>query len=1036
MSAHGPHFEVQVGGDAEPVAGVGTAGGLAHPADALTAAYRSAKGTGFNPVEVRIESAEWLTAARPAMFDHDVATVVRVLLIFDALHHHAIEHAKNGVVRHPYRFAAFIVTAGGTVGEHYGGALAGGGHGHRGDVHAAMKSLPAVAGPTGFAVIGVGSGARKKFLGRVAQRVVRRGPGDDHIFIAWQGDKRLIACRHRGSLPTAMSEEQSRSLDELREELRQLRARVAELEGRLDKLAAPQVPPVIAPPSAGAVGAVPVASEPVVPPPVAPPVIAPPPVSVPPVVSRSESSSGSPPPVSPVASGSGAGAPRESWEVRLGSVWLPRVGMLVLLTGIVFLVTWSYQFLGKAGKLALGYLVAVGLAAGGGCLRQRLPAFSMVLVAGAFALAYYMTYALHFVPALRVVESTAVALALLMTLVVVFVVWADRVGSATLSVLALFFGYYTSLVSGVGTFTLTANAVLAVAALVLAARHQWVPLSFGALIATYLAYVWWVGQPGWEQLWEQELAVEQFRVRAAFLGLYWLIFTLTGLMGNRSAAAGSDRPAAPDTAQLVGWLTLNNALLLLLFAGLMRRTFPGMGWAFYFPFAGALSMTAAVAARRFPAPARVGESLLWQALAVGTLGLVSYFRPDQLPAVLAVESALVLGWARFSGSHALRWLALAIYAGAVLALWREWPDRDSALLASAGMVAVMGWVNAILARRHPRASEGFDAMAGFFALAATACGWATTADWVAVGRGPWVAVWGALLVGVLGWLAKTREILVAAHLPLVGGWIASLAAVRGTDEQWDLAPTVALIAAIWGFGLVNWARHRSVESEPDAPARRALLPYALMAVVSMGVAVLDHAPTRWRWALWGMEALLLVGAGVRCRERLLVWLAFVPAVWGTLDYARWAVFIAEPPGRAAGWWNLAVGTVGLLVAERWLAWRGGFLWTTPRAPSVPCAWLVALATVTTVLGFRALMVSAWLTIGWALLGFALLLLGLALRHAAHRWAGLTTLALAVGRAVMYDLARLDTLYRVVTYLALGAMLLVLGWLYARWRERR
>ncbi|MCS7047883.1 MAG: DUF2339 domain-containing protein, partial [Verrucomicrobiae bacterium] len=679
------------------------------------------------------------------------------------------------------------------------------------------------------------------------------------------------------------------------------------------------------------------------------------------------------------------------------------------------------------------YLLAALLGGAGAWLNRRTPPFSRVLLAGAFASAYYMTYAMHFVPALRVVESVPVAIAMLALLVALFVVVADRAASATLTVLALFFGYYTSLVSGVGVFTLTANAVLAVAALVLATRHRWTPLSFGALVATYLAYVWWVGQPGWERLWERGLAPEEFRLRAAFLGLYWFIFTIIGLLAGTRHTVEEIRRTAFDAGSRLGWLTLNNALLLLLFAGLMRRTYPGMGWAFFFPFAGALCITAAMAYRRLAAERQIGDGLLWQGLLVGTLGLVSYFRAEQLVAVLAVESVLVLLLARATGNNALRWLAHLVFASVLMLTWREWPDRDNRLLWNVGFAGVMGWVNAALETRWATRSPNIGALLGAFGgtvLVLSAAIEQTPRAWL-----PWTWMAAAVAIAMLGALARTPAIVWSAHVPLVGAvWVWALA--RWSEESWELAPTLALVATWWGFGIVAWSRQRVVASPAaEAVARRHLLPYALLAVLLMTMSVMDHSPKSWRWAVWGIEALVLAGAGIRSNERLWVNLAFVPAVWGTLYHGWWAMFLSEPNGNAAEWGNVGVGTLALVLGERWLAVRGDGLWTSARLNQVVRAWLVTLATTTTVLGLGAIASRAWLTVAWACLGFVWLLMGLITRTAAYRWAGLTVLALALIRAVSYDLARLDTVYRVVTYLALGAMLLAIGFLYARWRER-
>jgi uncharacterized membrane protein len=69
------------------------------------------------------------------------------------------------------------------------------------------------------------------------------------------------------------------------------------------------------------------------------------------------------------------------------------------------------------------------------------------------------------------------------------------------------------------------------------------------------------------------------------------------------------------------------------------------------------------------------------------------------------------------------------------------------------------------------------------------------------------------------------------------------------------------------------------------------------------------------------------------------------------------------------------------------------------------------------------------------LGFALLAFGFAVKARAYRIAGLVALAFSLMRAVFYDLAKLETLQRILSFLGLGAILLVLAYLYARNRDK-
>jgi len=67
---------------------------------------------------------------------------------------------------------------------------------------------------------------------------------------------------------------------------------------------------------------------------------------------------------------------------------------------------------------------------------------------------------------------------------------------------------------------------------------------------------------------------------------------------------------------------------------------------------------------------------------------------------------------------------------------------------------------------------------------------------------------------------------------------------------------------------------------------------------------------------------------------------------------------------------------------------------------------------------------------WAVLGFGSLVAGLAREVKLLRLAGLGLLALAVGKVFIVDLAALESIWRVASFLALG--LLLLGFVLFRW----
>jgi hypothetical protein len=75
-----------------------------------------------------------------------------------------------------------------------------------------------------------------------------------------------------------------------------------------------------------------------------------------------------------------------------------------------------------------------------------------------------------------------------------------------------------------------------------------------------------------------------------------------------------------------------------------------------------------------------------------------------------------------------------------------------------------------------------------------------------------------------------------------------------------------------------------------------------------------------------------------------------------------------------------------------------------------------------------------ITTGWAVLALITFAIGLALRERLYRLGGFAFLSLAAARLFITDVWRFDTLARIISFLALGAVLLALSFVYNRFAE--
>ena len=77
----------------------------------------------------------------------------------------------------------------------------------------------------------------------------------------------------------------------------------------------------------------------------------------------------------------------------------------------------------------------------------------------------------------------------------------------------------------------------------------------------------------------------------------------------------------------------------------------------------------------------------------------------------------------------------------------------------------------------------------------------------------------------------------------------------------------------------------------------------------------------------------------------------------------------------------------------------------------------------------------FLTASWSFLALAFFTAGIALRERMYRYLGLGVLACALGRVVIFDVWKLETFYRILSFMALGIVLLVLGFIYNKYQEK-
>ncbi|MBI5648200.1 MAG: hypothetical protein HY962_14810 [Ignavibacteriae bacterium] len=182
-------------------------------------------------------------------------------------------------------------------------------------------------------------------------------------------------------------------------------------------------------------------------------------------------------------------------EFRIGQFWLARAGIVMLITGCVFLLTLPYGTSATALPSLIGTVISATLYGLARIWRTSLRQFAGYLLGGALAVFYFSVLRLgHFTP-VPLVSSTVVEVILLLGASTLCLYLAWRSESVYLTALSLGFGYVTAIVSDVPYVQLPLILCTAVLSVWISTR-RWMTLIWFPAMCTYGAhFMWFLGNP-------------------------------------------------------------------------------------------------------------------------------------------------------------------------------------------------------------------------------------------------------------------------------------------------------------------------------------------------------------------------------------------------------------------------------------------------------------------------------------------------------------------------------------------------------------
>ncbi len=841
------------------------------------------------------------------------------------------------------------------------------------------------------------------------------------------------------------------------------------------------------------------------------------------------------------------------FESVFGESWLNKIGITALVIGMALLLNYTMHYMGPGGKILLGYLCSAVLIAIGvvGDRRERYRIPARAVLGGGWALAYFTTYAMYNVPAVKLIDNAVIGFALLFAVAVAMVIHSLKYDSELATGFAYLLAFTAVAVSDVPLGALVASAILAASlAYVLKARRWFIVEPF-AIVATYFVHWLWLNQ-----LFDRiggPKPFPEFPVSAALVTAYWVIYIVSYFLR---------KPENPGQTQLLTFSFLLNAAgyLTLLHAQSFHPE-----WRFWFLlFNGAVYFVVSGYARTIDR--RAGFLVASTLGAILMIAAIPYkYSGGRLEIIwlIETESLLLVGW-RIPDRY-LRGLAagagalLAGYVGITEVLPRFIdirPKSDPQLAWVLVAIAGAFFLNGMLKSRLEDESSQIDEialtvspiLATLFLLAAA---------WVAL-PSMWIGlVW--LVAGVA--LAELGLDVSDILLRYCGYGAVAMGVCRlifvnlQSNERWEYGSLRLFTVAI-SCAILYVMSRRQVTEPPSDPVDHALALTgsfggfaavytcaATILAVPLMLQELKPAAVALGFGLFGLilleagdmladNALSLQGAAVLCISFGRIFVADLNAtdffhhqpnaiftvpllaaiyyfvaytmkepvafrvvtLWfGTISLAALIRFEADGPWVAVWWAALAVVlyalgrsvsdgfrfqayAITILVALRCLV--SNFELTRPwnatadlRVATVVAAsiLLYALFVWSKLLGgaesTRSRLSGAWesiverefhlfffvptilitgliglevrsgyLTAAWGVEAVVIFLAVLKLDERAYRWFSLGLLSICVIRIVLVDVWTLDALGRIISFIGLGAALLVISFLYARHRE--
>ena len=228
-------------------------------------------------------------------------------------------------------------------------------------------------------------------------------------------------------------------------------------------------------------------------------------------------------------------------EELLGANLFTKLGVTLLVIGMTFLLMTQWHRFSPGLKVTIGFLTAALMLVPGIIFekRERWRILSRAGIGGGWALAFFVTYAMHHIAASRIIASESVDLVLMLIVAAAMVAHTLKYRSQVVTGLAFILAFTTVTISNVTAnslgpsssltaYSLGASAILALGLVAIVWRMGWYELEIFGILATFLNHYYWlrpiIARVGMHHYFEE------YAASSALLIFYWLLFRVSYVM--------------------------------------------------------------------------------------------------------------------------------------------------------------------------------------------------------------------------------------------------------------------------------------------------------------------------------------------------------------------------------------------------------------------------------------------------------------------------------------------------------------------------